>query len=612
MADSGTELAKAYVQIVPSARGISGQISEELGGEAESAGKDAGNKIISGIKKVIVAAGIGKILKDSVMAGADLQQSIGGIETLFGAGGRSIEEYAAKMGKSVEEVSDKYAVLQQAQELALSNARKAYQTAGLSANDYMQTVTSFAAALKASAKDELDAARIADQAIIDMSDNANKMGTDMQAIQNAYQGFAKQNYTMLDNLKLGYGGTQSEMQRLLKDASKISGIKYDINNLSDVYEAIHVIQGQLDITGTTAKEAASTFSGSLAAMKAAGQNVLASLSLGEDIAPALNGLMGTVVAFVQNNAIPMVLNILKGIPEILISALDWAGSMGGSLGDLVINLITTVVDTITTNAPRVFDAGVNVFSKLMDGISNLIPRIIQIGVNLLTSLLTNLPQIIQTLTPKVTQIITSIIQTIIKAAPQIIQAGITLLTSLVKNLPAIIAGIIKAIPQIIRGIITAISGAGGQMVEAGKNLLLGLGSGLISGVTSVVRKAKEAAGKVLSAVKGFFGIHSPSTVFAGLGEMLNLGLAEGISDSIGPVQRAMNEVARTTTGTFEAGVDVNYSRRAAGDASGLAEMIGVSSPVINIYQQPGEDAEQLAAKVQRVLVAQQNRKAMAW
>ena len=253
-------IATAYVQIVPSALGMRNKIREELGGEAESAGKSAGqsigSNIVSTMKNVLVAAGVGNAIKEAFEEGAAKQQSVGGVETLFKDSAETVKKYADE----------------------------AYRSAGLSANSYMETVTGFSASLlQGLGGDTATAAEIANMAIVDMADNSNKMGSSMESIQNAYQGFAKQNYTMLDNLKLGYGGTKEEMKRLLADAEKLSGIHYDLENLSDVYSAIHVIQEDLDITGTTAKEAATTFSGSMAAMKAAGKNVLASLALGEDI-----------------------------------------------------------------------------------------------------------------------------------------------------------------------------------------------------------------------------------------------------------------------------------------------------------------------------------------
>ena len=273
-----TELAKAYVQIIPSAKGIQGSISNVIGGEADSAGQSAGGKIVGAIKGAIATAAIGKALGVALTEGAALEQSLGGIETLF------------------KDSADK----------VKQNAAEAYRTAGMSANQYMELTTSFAASLLQSlGGDTQKAAEISDMAMTDMSDNANKMGTDMERITDAYQGFAKQNYTMLDNLKLGYGGTEEEMQRLLADAEKITGVKYDIS--------IHVIQGELDITGTTAKEAASTLSGSFASMQAAFKNVLGQLTLGQDIGPALSALAETVTTFLVGNLLPAVWNILYNL-----------------------------------------------------------------------------------------------------------------------------------------------------------------------------------------------------------------------------------------------------------------------------------------------------------
>lgn len=291
-----TDLGQAYVQIVPSAKGISGAIRNQLDPEASSAGVSAGTnlagKLVSVVKAAIATAAIGKSIGMALTEGANLEQSLGGIETLFKGSADKVKKYADE----------------------------AYRTSGLSANDYMENVTSFSASLLQSVGGDTEkAADVANMAMIDMSDNANKMGTNMGDIQNAYQGFAKQNYTMLDNLKLGYGGTQEEMKRLLADAEKLTGVKYDINNLSDVYNAIHAIQENLDITGTTAKEAAETFSGSFAAMKAAASNVLGKMALGQDIQPSLNQLAETTSTFFVGNFIPMVMNIVKAIPGAIVT-----------------------------------------------------------------------------------------------------------------------------------------------------------------------------------------------------------------------------------------------------------------------------------------------------
>ena len=329
-----TELGKAYVQIIPSARGMKGMLSKELGADIPQVGKEAGEslagKLIGVTKKLIAAAGIGKLIHSSLMEGANLQQSLGGIETLFKGSADTVKKYA----------------------------NEAYKTTGLSANAYMENVTGFSASLLQSlGGDTRKAADVANMAMVDMADNSNKMGTSMDRIQDAYQGFAKQNYTMLDNLKLGYGGTKTEMQRLLADAQKLTGVKYDINNLSDVYQAIHAIQENLDITGTTAKEAATTFSGSFASMKAAAQNVLGKLALGEDIMPSLHQLFETVKTFLVGNLIPMVWNVLKGIPQVLAGALGelMHTLFGDYIGESIMNDLYDVFDKVGGVVSTIYD-----------------------------------------------------------------------------------------------------------------------------------------------------------------------------------------------------------------------------------------------------------------
>ena len=328
-----TEIAQAYVQLIPSARGITGKIQSILNPEASAAGQSAGQSLGSSLvgvmKKVIAAAGIGKALSAAISEGAALQQSLGGIETLFKGSADKVKGYA----------------------------NEAYKTTGLSANAYMENVTGFSASLLQSlGGDTNKAAETANMAMIDMSDNANKMGTSMESIQMAYQGFAKQNYTMLDNLKLGYGGTKQEMQRLLADAEKLTGVKYDINNLSDVYSAIHAIQENLDITGTTAKEAASTFSGSFESMKAAAQNVLGKLALGENILPSLHALLKTTSTFLFDNFLPMVGNIFSGLGLVLTEGISQIASQlfGDVFGSAVYSQLSRVTGIFQTFFDMIF------------------------------------------------------------------------------------------------------------------------------------------------------------------------------------------------------------------------------------------------------------------
>ena len=328
-----TEIAQAYVQLIPSARGITGKIQSILNPEASAAGQSAGQSLGSSLvgvmTKVIAAAGIGKAFSSAISEGAALQQSLGGIETLFKGSADKVKGYA----------------------------NEAYKTTGLSANAYMENVTGFSASLLQSlGGDTNKAAETANMAMIDMSDNANKMGTSMESIQMAYQGFAKQNYTMLDNLKLGYGGTKQEMERLLNDAQKLTGVKYDINNLSDVYSAIHAIQENLDITGTTAKEAASTFSGSFESMKAAAQNVLGKLALGENILPSLHALLKTTSTFLFDNFLPMVGNIFSGLGLVLTEGISQIASQlfGDAFGSAVYSQLSRVTGVFQTFFDMIF------------------------------------------------------------------------------------------------------------------------------------------------------------------------------------------------------------------------------------------------------------------
>lgn len=362
---AGTTLGTAYVQIVPSAQGIKGSIEGLMGGEAESAGTSIGGKIGAFAKKALIAAGIGtaivKGLKATFSEGAALQQSyLGGLDTLYGDAADQARAYAREAAKM-----------------------------GISMNDYSEQAVSFGAALKqAYGGDTKKAVEAANTALLDMADNSAKMGTPLESIQQAYQGFAKGQYQLLDNLKLGYGGTRGEMQRLLSDAQKITGVKYDINNLGDVYDAIHVVQGELGLTGVAAEEASQTFSGSFNAMKAAAQNVFGSLALGEDIQPALQGLMTSVDTFVFNNFIPMLGTIIKGLPTVIVTfvqqgiptlvsrAVSLITSLGTKISSLANSLTADKVKAwATTTGASLLRKGAELVGKLATALINNLPKI---------------------------------------------------------------------------------------------------------------------------------------------------------------------------------------------------------------------------------------------
>lgn len=384
------EVATATVSIIPNMKGSQETIAKELAGSTDkagtSAGKSLGKSLLAGATAVGVGAAIGKFIGDSVNEGAKLQQSLGGIETLFKENADVVKGYASE----------------------------AYKTAGISANEYMENVTSFSAALISSMDGDTAAvAEMANTAMVDMADNANKMGTDMKSIQTAYQGFAKGNYTMLDNLKLGYGGTKTEMERLLADASKLSGVKYDISNLNDVYSAIHVIQEDLGITGTTAKEAATTFSGSFASMKAAATDLMGNLALGNDIGPQIQALGSTVSTFVTGNLLPMVSNVVQQLPTILGQLPGFFADMIPQIlpvaGEMVMGLANGIVENIPTFVAGIGDLAVEAVNMLLNtdwaGVASSIVDLLADGWNALV-------ESARAIWDSVTEIFTSVITTV--------------------------------------------------------------------------------------------------------------------------------------------------------------------------------------------------------
>lgn len=585
----GTELAKAYVQIVPSAKGISGSISKELGREASVAGGSSGESfagnMLGKVKQLIAVAGIGKVFSETISEGADLEQSLGGIETLFKESADKVKE----------------------------NAAKAYQTAGMSANEYMELTTSFSASLLSSlSNDTSKAADVADMAMTDMSDNANKMGTDMESIKNAYQGFAKQNYTMLDNLKLGYGGTKEEMQRLLTDAQKISGVKYDINNLSDVYNAIHVIQGQLDITGTTAKEASTTISGSLGSMKAAFKNVLGQITLGMDVGPALSALATTTTTFLVGNLLPAIWNILSGLPMALVTFIQ---TLIPQLIAAVIQFIPGILTAIQTGLPQLYEMANEILIQFTKAIQTNLPALLQQGVDIVTNIvngiLQNIPQmitmagdvianfenaiwsalptvltagaqllinlvngIIQSLPGIVTaaaQAVAKMVVTIGQHLPEVLQTGIEIIGKLAAGLIRAIPTLLSKLPQIIKGIVNAFTEV--DWLSIGINIIKGIGKGLANAGHMLWDAVKDILGNFKDKVLGFFGIHSPSRWGAYVGEMIDLGMARGLINNSKPISDAVNMMQEVVKTPLESSASVSSDQQVAYTGTGIVERL---------------------------------------
>lgn len=557
MAD-GIELGKAYVQIVPSAQGIKSALTEmfdeETDGLGEQTGQSIGQELIGTLKKVIAAAGIGKIISDSINMGGALQQSLGGVETLFKDSADTVKEYAAQ----------------------------AYRTVGLSANDYMEQTTSFAASLLSSVSQDTDAAaQLSNMAMVDMADNANKMGTDMQDIQNAYQGFAKQNYTMLDNLKLGYGGTQAEMQRLLNDATKISGVKYDLGNLADMYSAIHIIQQEMDITGTTAKEAATTLTGSFAAMKAAAENVMGNWSTGADLTEPLQALADTAQTFLVDNLLPMIGNVLAGIPEIVYSLVPELLQTGTEL-------LSSLAQGFTEGIPEFFSTALPQLLAFTDQLRDNAASFVDAGLNLITQLLNGLIAGLPDLIAYVPDIIINICGIINDNMPKILGEGVAIIVQLV-------VGIVKAVPdllanwkKILQAVLSVISAV--NWLNIGKNILTGVANGVKSMGSSMLNAFKGGFSSALNWIKSL-----PSQAVQ-WGKNLIQSFINGLTGKGGAVgagaiaATAGATIAKTASGNDWSSVWADANADVADSAQSMAEV------VVPAYTKSGDAATKAAKK----------------
>lgn len=459
-----TELGKAYVQVIPSAKGIGGMLKKSMGGDMDSAGTSLGKGLGSKIKAAIIAAGIGKVLKTAIFEGAKLEQSLGGVETLFKGSAGRVKKYAAE----------------------------AYRTAGMSGNEYMENVTSFSAAMISSlGGNTKKAAKLSNQAITDMSDNANKMGTDLSMVTQTYQSLARGQYQMLDNLKLGYGGTKGEMQRLLNDAEKLTGKKYDISSFSDVTQAIHAIQTQMGITGTTAKEAASTISGSFNMMKASAKDFLGNLTLGRDVSKSMENLVTSTGTFLSN-LLPALGNIAKGLVNVIGTTFPQmfskiGNSLGASMPGLIskgLTMVTQFTASLRKNAGKFVSAGMEMLLKLAQGWANSMPVMIQ----------------------KIPQIITNIAGLINDNAPKIMVTGGKIIITLVKGLINAIPTLIANIPQILRAMWNAFTAF--NWMSLGSSMISGIAGALRSGIGSLFSAAQSLCVTIVNAF-----INLPTVLF---------------------------------------------------------------------------------------------------
>lgn len=514
------------------------------------------------------ATAVTALVSKSVGAFADYEQLTGGVETLFGAGGRSVEEYAQSVGKSVSDIQGKYDSLMSAQNVVLENANKAYMTAGMSANEYMDTVTGFSASLISSlGGDTNKAADYANSALVDMSDNANKMGTDMESIKNAYQGFAKQNYTMLDNLKLGYGGTQEEMKRLLSDAEKLTGQRYDISSFADITQAIHAIQTQMDITGTTAKEASTTISGSWGSLKAAFQNVLVGLTTGGDMFDqSLDALINTAVTFGQN-IIPAIKGALSGVGYLIEGLAPVIGEtipplindLAPTLANSAVSLISSLVNGLTQNATQFSECLSNMIIVAVAGISTVVPQLLdaasKIVSNLMQGLTNSMPQIVN----GAVTLIEGLVNGLVNNIPLLIMGAVQLVASLANGLIANLPRIIDAGVNLITGIVSASYSMMPQIIQNGMQLVVNLAVGLVRAIPQLIAALPRITGAI---VKGFksvnwfdLGLQLIKSIWEGIksigSEMWN-GVKEKMSELWGGVKNVVSEKLNNIKSAYDA------------------------------------------------------------
>ena len=514
------------------------------------------------------ATAVTALVSKSVGAFSDYEQLTGGVETLFGSGGRSVEEYAQSVGKSVSDIQGKYDSLMSAQNAVLENANKAYMTAGMSANEYMDTVTGFSASLISSlGGDTNKAADYANSALVDMSDNANKMGTDMESIKNAYQGFAKQNYTMLDNLKLGYGGTQEEMKRLLSDAEKLTGQRYDISSFADITQAIHAIQTQMDITGTTAKEASTTISGSWGSLKAAFQNVLVGLTTGGDMFDqSLDALINTAVTFGQN-IIPAIKGALSGIGYLIEGLAPVIGEtipplindLAPTLANSAVSLISSLVNGLTQNATQFSECLSNIIIVAVAGISTVVPQLLdaasKIVSNLMQGLTNSMPQIVN----GAVTLIEGLVNGLVNNIPLLIMGAVQLVASLANGLIANLPRIIDAGVNLITGIVSASYSMMPQIIQNGMQLVVNLAVGLVRAIPQLIAALPRITGAI---VKGFksvnwfdLGLQLIKSIWEGIksigSEMWN-GVKEKTSELWGGVKNAVSEKLNNIKSAYDA------------------------------------------------------------
>lgn len=502
-----------------------GQKTSGLGEKLKSGLATAGKVAVAGV--AAGATAIGALGTKAVAAYADYEQLVGGVETLF----------------------------KNSQDQVMDYANNAYKTAGLSANEYMETVTSFSASLLQSLDGDTSAAAgKANLAITDMSDNANKMGTDMASIQNAYQGFAKSNYTMLDNLKLGYGGTQAEMERLLADAEKISGVKYDISSYADIVDAIHVVQTEMGITGTTAEEAASTIQGSFGMMKSAWQNLVTGMADPDQDLGVLVGNFTDSVVIAGNNLIPRIQELLPRIVEATTSLIGTVseqlpailGTVLPSLVEGATNLVTGLMAALPSVLSVLADVAPTVINTLVPALIELLPQITQTGIDVIVSLAQGIADALPQLIPAATDAIIEIVEVL--TSPEnlgnLIDAALAIILALVDGLVDATPKLIAAVPDVIANLVTAIIANMPKILEAGVEITMALADGLIKALPELIAAIPNL---ILGIVQGIID-NLPEIIMAG--PKIIAALATGLIEAIPDIVMVIPQLIRSIVDTF--------------------------------------------------------------
>lgn len=522
----------------------------------------ASDVIVSGIKAMASAikeagAALVDLGKQSIQGFAEQEQLIGGVDTLFKESSAQVQRYA----------------------------NEAYKIAGLSANEYMETVTSFSASLLQSmGGDTQAAADKANRAITDMSDNANKMGTDMISIQNAYQGFAKQNYTMLDNLKLGYGGTKSEMDRLLADAEKISGVKYDLSSYADIVDAIHVVQTEMGITGTTAKEAATTIEGSANSLKSAWSNLLTGMSNENlDLDKLVQNVVDSVGTY-ADNLLPRLQTMLprfaEGMTQLVNGLVPYVGPAMETLLPALVQGVGGLVSGIVQALPAAVEAISAVVPMLVEQLTLLLPQIVSAGVEIVASLASGIGENLPALIPAAVDAVIEVASGLVANVDKIIIAAGQLIGGLTQGLIEAIPHLVYRLPEIILAITSGLLKGMASIGMVGQQLVEGLFNGIANAASWLYEKIKGWAGDVLDWIKGFFGIHSPSKVFADeVGKFIPPGITLGVEQAMPKAMRDMG---------------AELSALSALPLPGGGTTTNLGGVNIVVYGAPGQDVSELA------------------